>query len=381
MIKPLSSTLPLHSRLRGDSIKKKTNKTIWIAAGSSGGHIIPALQVAKRWLQQNSDGHLLVFTSNKSGDATICKDYHFITKTIHLSLPPFSSTVSSNVVSHYVRFFWHLLKETVRCFLLAGHHRPDRVVTTGGFIALPVVIAAWLRRCPIDVYELNVVPGKVLRAVLFFATHIYVVFEKTKEYLKRYANKCIKTSYPLRFVPADRVTDKTDLMSKMSSKQKYAFSSQRKTVFLMGGSQGSESLNTLLFRWLSNNTQLHDHIQIIHQTGGHHVPGSIGMTWQAWYEKQQIPARVFDYSSSIVPYYLLADVVISRAGAGTLFELAFFRRKSIIIPLRAVTTDHQVANAYEMNKRYSNLFWVVDEVDGTQQYEAMSTYLAQELAS
>ncbi|MCK4518070.1 hypothetical protein KAT92_04795, partial [Candidatus Babeliales bacterium] len=96
--------------------------------------------------------------------------------------------------------------------------------------------------------------------------------------------------------------------------------------------------------------------QVIHQTGSRDKTD-----WHNFYKQQNIPAHVFAYEDHIQDFYLLANLIICRAGAGTLFELAFFAKKAVVIPLKAKTTDHQIANAREMAKRYPDLFIVREQ--------------------
>jgi UDP-N-acetylglucosamine:LPS N-acetylglucosamine transferase len=94
--------------------------------------------------------------------------------------------------------------------------------------------------------------------------------------------------------------------------------------------------------------------QIIHQTGSRDQTD-----WHALYKRNNIPAVVFDYRDAIAPCYVAADLIISRAGAGMLFEILFFEKPSIIIPLEATTTSHQIDNAYAMNTEHPTLFTVI----------------------
>ena len=77
---------------------------------------------------------------------------------------------------------------------------------------------------------------------------------------------------------------------------------------------------------------------------------------EEWYKNNNIQAHVFGYLSTLQLYYSAADYVISRAGAGALAELAFFKKKTIIVPLRNIAEDHQVANAKAYDQMYPDLF-------------------------
>ena len=134
------------------------------------------------------------------------------------------------------------------------------------------------------------------------------------------------------------------------------FTHERKTLFLLGGSQGSLLLNNLLKIFITTNQQVSNSIQIIHQTGSYDTTN-----WKKFYASAGIPAITFSYSHQIKDFYLLSDLVICRAGAGTLFELLFFKKHSIIIPLVAKTTDHQVENARAMAAEHPDLFTIIEQ--------------------
>ena len=152
---------------------------------------------------------------------------------------------------------------------------------------------------------------------------------------------------------------------------------------VLGGSQGSIFINNLIKNWIeknrSDNPPTHkategkpfsaepdeasgrtalnknlSNIQIIHQTGD-----SDSTNWDEFYSKQNIPAYYFKYSNKIKEFYQISDLVICRAGAGTLFELEFFAKKALIIPLETVYTDHQLDNALAMAKKNQDLFKVI----------------------
>ena len=107
-------------------------------------------------------------------------------------------------------------------------------------------------------------------------------------------------------------------------------------------------------QWINDASFPSQNIQIIHQTG------SIDDTdWQQLYASKNIAAHVFSYHPDLALMYAAADLMICRAGAGTLFEIKFFNKPCIIIPLMTNTTTHQVDNAHAMASEYPELFHTV----------------------
>ena len=321
-------------------------KTLCIVAGGSGGHILPALQLGKIWLDQNKNGKIIFFCSSKKIDQNIIFKYKFLSKVIFLKL----SNFPGKKFWRYPKFLFQFFKAGIKSFYYQLKFKPEKVLTTGGHIAIPVCLTAKILRIYTQLHELNVVPGKAIKLLSPFCNQTTVVFDKTKEFLNK-NRQIILQNYPVRFNVRDKIFDKNTLIKQIKS-----FENTRKTIFLLGGSQGSIFLNDLLKESLIRNSDKLNNIQVIHQTGIQDKTN-----WQAFYKKLNIPALIFSYDENIKNYYLIADLIISRAGAGTLFELEFFKKQSFIIPLKAASTMHQYYNAIEMAKKNPDLFCVQDQ--------------------
>lgn len=358
-----------------------TKKTLFLVAGGSGGHIVPALELAKQWKQTNPAGYVLFFGQKASLDQKILEHNKFLNNIIYCALNKFS-----------LRKFWRLpalLWQIPAIFLKSFYYclklKPTKIITTGGLIAIPVCLAGRLLGKYIVLYELNVIPGKAIKLLSIFAHKIAIVFQKTALYFNflffKNAHKCELHTYPIRFTQRDKIYNKPDLIALINTLKQdltpnfntHNFDISRKTLFILGGSQGSLLLNNLIKKFIEQNSQNPDrlkHIQVIHQTGK--ITNPINTTnnnktsanwtnWPVFYNKHNIPAFTFDYYDNIKNCYALSDLVICRAGAGTLFELVFFEKPCIIIPLVAQTTNHQVANAHEIAAQYPQLCTVIEQ--------------------
>lgn len=264
----------------------------------------------------------------------------------------------SGIVSHHqiVPFYYkpRSFFEYVSCALYAiisffsaiktfTYYWPDRLITTGGICAIPIVFAAFCLSIPVDMYVLDAVPGKALIALAPLATHIYCCFESAKMYFKQ--KNVSLSSYPVRY---------SDDQLSVSKKEAYAqlgFDSSKKTICILGGSQGSHFLNDIILQWIHDNPDASLKINIIHQYGN-----DKRYDFKKWYQQHEIDAISFDYVSDLCFYYAAADLVIARAGAGTIFELHAFGKKTILIPLHADSTAHQIDNAQSIVQMYPDLF-------------------------
>lgn len=308
-------------------------KTVAYVAGKSGGHLIPAITHAQNLRQEQSVDRIVFFTSTAPLDAHITQNASGIDQTIQLP----SLDVPGKKIWNYPLFlvkeflsFWHAGR-------LLHRARPECVISMGGSISIPVCIAARLLGIPFDLYELNVEPGKAVSFLSPWARNIFICFEETRHYFKQ--KKCVLTTYPIRysrqFLPP-RIQNST-----------------HKTVFILGGSQGSVFINNLIHQWIEKN-QLPSTLSLVHQTGARDRQG-----WNEWYQHKGITAHVFDFEHDLATYYQSADLIICRAGAGTLAEIIFFQKPCITIPLEIPATSHQLHNAHAYARKYPALVHVM----------------------
>jgi UDP-N-acetylglucosamine--N-acetylmuramyl-(pentapeptide) pyrophosphoryl-undecaprenol N-acetylglucosamine transferase len=310
-------------------ISMNEKKTICFVAGKSGGHLLPAITLAKQHKEKYPKDRIVFITTTGTIDKTIINEHCFINQHEMLNLDNIPKSIWS-----YPLYTLKLALVIVRCLkILKGQH-VTKIVSTGGYLLLPIAIAARLFSIPVELYELNALPGKAVKMLAPLVTSIYTCFKSTQQFLPQY--KCILSSYPLKFNNKDKITQKEALI-------KLQLSTNKKTLFILGGSQGSLFINSAIKDWLEKNTMQHNALQIIHQTGMNDK-----IDWQALYKKMKIPAHVFNYTHQLADYYNAADLVLCRAGAGTLFEVVFFNKPCITIPLATKSTDHQVLNAQSM---------------------------------
>lgn len=337
-----------------------------IAAGKSGGHLIPALQLAQRWHNRHPSGSIILCTYGTQLDQKIYAQYPFIK---HVQAFSFTTFVARKLW-RYPIITYQALKACVTSWRMLRTMRPEKVITTGGFVALPVSIAAKVLGIPVEVYELNMHAGKAVKALALLGAKIFVVFQET---LKQFSTASL-VDYPIRFTAEDfySTADARQLLvAQIPSRMPLVES--RKTLFVLGGSQGSQYLNDLVLKFIEATPLMREKIQIIHQAGS-----GFAQYVQA-YEKYGIPHLVFDFHPAIAACYQAADVTICRAGAGTLFELKFFKRSAIVIPLVATSTGHQAANAGALVKQCPELFTAWSQVSIDRNQKAFFGAVAEQL--
>lgn len=311
---------------------KLNQNIIACVAGHSGGHIVPCLTLAKN---QHPD-QLIFFSSTSALDQKILASSKEIQQHIPLPVHPARRwyRVPVQLLQMITGFF--------RSLFYLHKKKPHKIISTGGLVAVPVCLAAWILRIPIELYELNAVPGKAIKLLAPFASTIHICFANARTYFN--ASKCNQFSYPIRFKVEDFVK-KDEVIHELN------LSLHKKTILVLGGSQGSQFINKTVAHILEAYPELATHIQIIHQLGN-----ADQRDYQAHYARLGIPSFIFAFDSNLARYYALADLVIARAGAGTIFETLHFKTPCILIPLEIKMTDHQLDNAQAIAGQYPAQF-------------------------
>lgn len=308
---------------------------ICYVAGKSGGHIIPALTHAQNFIQEHPETKVLFFSTTSALDRSLLEKNSLISHYQPLAL---------DNLPHKNRHAWYIFAfpRFIACFIrscwqslsLLRRYRPVKVVSMGGYISIPVCYMAWILGIPVEVYELNAVPGRAVKALLPVARCTHICFEETRRHLPE-KMVCQLSDYPLRFGDQHK-------LERSQAAALLGISADKKVLLVLGGSQGSRFINEMLHRVVAGlkNQEGWEQLFVVHQTG------AADLAWvREGYQKVGVEALVFAYRDDMHVCYSAADAVIARAGAGTLFELAFFQKKSFIIPLEIKTTDHQVDNA------------------------------------
>ena len=312
---------------------------ICFVAGKSGGHLIPCITQAQKIIKEHPELSILFFTTRGALDKKIISNYPFISKVIDLPLTPFPYYR----FWLYPKFAWNFARSFFHALFFLYRYAPVKIISMGGVISLPVCIAGKGLSIPFTLYELNVVPGATTKELAPLATELNVCFAKTKEYFAPFISNLI--SYPLRF------DEQTKKITKHEACARLHLDQNKKTLLMLGGSQGSVVLNSLMKTVITTHADLQ--IQIIHQAGNHDTT-----ELQEMYEKANIPFLLAPFFNDIEWYYAAADLVICRAGAGSLFETLFFEKPCIVIPLETESNNHQLYNALACAEEHPQLISV-----------------------
>ena len=300
------------------------NMNIIIAASGTGGHIYPGIALAHEMKERGFNPVFFVSDNEASGE--IIKNSGFEYIPFNLSGMPRKFSFSFFVFLIKLDFaFFKALKNIMK-------YKPAAVIGVGGYISVPAVIAAKVLCKKTFIHEQNTIPGIANKFLNRFADKTLVSFKGSEKYFKNKKN-IVFTGYPVR---KEILT-----VSKEDGCGALKLDKNTFTVMIFGGSLGAVKLSAAAFEAfgiLSEKMKL----QVIH------ITGKKGFDEIKQKSKNESSYKVFDYMHNIANAYAASDVVICRAGAGTVSELLLLGKSAVLIPYPYATDNHQYHNAKEV---------------------------------
>lgn len=312
---------------------------IVLAGGGTGGHIYPLLAVAeelKKVFEKNGYALDLYFVGTPGKFETEIASAGI--KVRKIMAGKFRRYFSLGNIIDVPKIFIGLIQAFIKVFFIM----PDAVFSKGGPGALSVVLAGKFHLAPIVIHESDAYPGLTNLLSSRFAKKIAISFESVAKYFP--APKTVLTGNPIR---PSLLRQKIEAGA---AKEALGFSSAYPLVLVLGGSQGSERVNDFVISTLK---EIIGQAQILHQTGAANFQ-TVQKISQATLLDVAVSSEAKSRYKPVsylegkeVSYALsAADVVIGRAGSGTIFEIAAFGKPAVLIPLPEAAGDHQSENAY-----------------------------------
>ncbi|MBS0288122.1 MAG: undecaprenyldiphospho-muramoylpentapeptide beta-N-acetylglucosaminyltransferase [Proteobacteria bacterium] len=290
-----------------------------IMAGGTGGHVMPALAVAKYLQEQGNHIHWL---GTQAGfEARFVPQNGFPISYIDIQ------GLRRTTWSSWLLAPWRISKAVIQALKILLRERPHVVLSMGGYAAGPGALAALMLRKPLVLHEQNAIAGWTNRLLSGFAKRIMVAFPNV---FANKASKVVFTGNPVR----------QDILSLLRSEASQGIAgTEGIRILILGGSQGAKVLNEVVPQAMAQFAP-NARPQIWHQTGK-----ALLEQTQAAYAKEHIQANVTDFINDMAKAYAWADIVICRSGALTVAELASVGVCSILIPFPYAVDDHQTYNA------------------------------------
>jgi len=297
-----------------------------LAAGGTGGHMIPAHALAA---ELKSRGHGVLLITDERGAR-----FPGLFEGVPVHILP-AGRLGGGPIG-LLKAGISVLKGRGEAKRLYKQHRPDAVIGFGGYPAFPSLLAASAMRIPTVLHEQNAVMGRVNRLLAGEAEAIGIAYDKVDRLKPRYQDRAVVIGNPVReeiarlgelpYPPFDEIAPLK--------------------ILITGGSQGASVLSSVVPEGLGLLQQsLRHRLQVVQQCR----PDDIDEVRKR-YASLRIPAELMTYIEDMPEKLADAHLVIGRAGASTIAELTAAGRPAILIPFPAATDDHQTANAREMTK-------------------------------
>lgn len=297
------------------------------ACGGTGGHIFPAFSVAEELKTRNPNVRVLYVCGRLDIESDIFK--RVIRENVFsIESAPFRG--GRSVLSP--GFLIKLAKGFASAAGLLKRERPDAVVGFGGYFSFPIILAARAQGIPCLIHEQNVVLGVANRILRPYVNGTALSFAETKAYLGNDV-KLRVTGNPIR-----RSIERD--VRKEEALDFFGFQKERKTVLVLGGSQGAESINTLFLAALSHVTEaFRKKIQVLHLCGRMRPREA-----EEKIRQTGVPAKAFSFFDRMDLAYAAADLAVGRAGATFLAEISTKNIPALLIPY-PFGNGHQKLNA------------------------------------
>lgn len=318
---------------------------IFLAGGHSAGPIIPLLAVAEEWHKEHRTVRPVLLDIKGSVSERIAKEEHLIFE---------------RIITGKLRRYWAwenlflpflVIVGFLKSIYLMFKYRPIAVLGAGGFVQMPVVLAAWLFRVPRFIHQQDVDATLSNSLCAPFANQITVTFEDSirdfpqgsglgNKYIS--THKVIWTGNPTRYIADETETTKTEAL------KKFELHKELPVLLVIGGGTGAVGLNNLVYQDLKALTSV---VQVIHATG----KGKLK-------HQRSTNYHPFEYLSDVQSAYVAADIILSRVGLGAMTDIAAVKKPAIFIPM---PESHQEKNAELIYRSKAGI--VLDQSETTTQ--------------
>ena len=318
----------------------KPSVNILLSGGGTGGHIYPAVAIANELKARHPEAEFLFVGAN--GRMEMEKIPQLGYKIEGLNISGIQRSLSLKNLS----FPYKLIQSLYRAGKILRKFRPNVVIGTGGYASGPTLYMASLKNIPSLIQEQNSYPGITNKLLAKKAEKICVAYDGLEKYFPK--DKMIKTGNPVR-------QDLLDIKSKRAEGlQHFGLDPDKTTLAIIGGSLGAKRINETMALHLES--LLDKGLQVLWQTGKLYFD-----RFEELGKRKGVAMHAFIQRMAL--FYAASDVLISRAGAGTISELCIVGKPVLFIPSPNVAEDHQTRNAMSVVKKEAALMIKESELE------------------
>jgi UDP-N-acetylglucosamine--N-acetylmuramyl-(pentapeptide) pyrophosphoryl-undecaprenol N-acetylglucosamine transferase len=318
-------------------------KPVYIICGGTGGHLSPGIATAQRFLEEKIPVELII--SEKEVDSRLLRAYPDM---------PYKRAKGAPFgwrPGKLIRFIYSSVYGFIQSFSLLKQSRPSAIIAFGGYLSVGFVVAAWMQKVPVVLHEANRKAGRSIRSLAGMADRIYLPDGVSLPGIE--ASRIRRLNMPLR--------REVHHILKEDIRTRLGIPMHAKVLAVVGGSQGAQALN----EWVEKNHKslAADGIWVFLVAGpGKQTMPEVGAFASDMGSKVEV--RTFAFHNALHELFSASDIVISRAGAGTIAELIYCLTPSILIPYPHAADQHQLANARDLERRGACILVEQPDMDG-----------------
>ena len=315
----------------------KNKIRIIISGGGTGGHIFPAVSIANALKEQHPDVEILFVGAEGRMEMQRVPAAGY--QIIGLPVAGFDRKHIWKNISVLIK----LIRSQLKARQIIKDFKPHAAVGVGGYASGPTLKVAGMMGIPTLIQEQNSYAGVTNKLLAKKANKICVAYEGMERFFEK--DKIILTGNPVR----QGLLNHT--LSKEAAVQSFGLDPQKKTVLIVGGSLGARTINNCVMHGLKKIKA--SGVQFIWQTGKFYIDEAMAAVAKA----EKLPMlHTTDFISDMAAAYSAADLVISRAGAGSISEFCLLQKPVILVPSPNVAEDHQTKNALALVNKDAALY-------------------------
>ena len=339
---------------------------ILVCGGGTGGHINPAIAVASLIRARRPETGIVFAGAARGMEEKLVPAAGFELRTVDVS--GFKRSFAPSAIAFNIGAGFRMLRSRREALEIVKEAAPDVVFGTGGYACFPYVRAASKLGIPVVLHESNALPGKAVQAAGKFADKILLGFPEAREKLPpELQKKVIVTGNPIR--SGMNVADK--------EASKRALGYEGKLVLSFWGSLGAREMNKMMAEYIRLEAEENPGFDHVHATGSYGWRWMPDLVKEKGVELEKHPRiDMREYIHNMPELLAAADLVICRAGAMTMIEIAATGTPAIIVPSPNVAENHQESNARAMESRGAATVVLEKECSGKLLYEKTKELLA-----
>lgn len=292
-----------------------------IAGGGTGGHVFPAMAIAREWLSRGSEREVVLVGTKRGIEMKLVPQAGLPLETLRVA------GLKGKGGGTLLKNLFKLAPAMLDALRVFKKHKPIAAFGVGGYAAGPMLLTTWMRGIPNVIFEPNAEPGFTNKSLARISTRIATGYEISA---RTWGAKAVVTGCPVR-------PEFLNIPSRIPQKPL--------RVLITGGSQGALPVNRALVDAMDFLATRKNEMDIVHQTGERDYDAV-----RTAYARHEILAEVLPFLTDMPERFAWADIIVCRAGAITAAEIAAAGRAAIFIPFGRATDSHQLRNAQEMVK-------------------------------